>query len=149
MSYLIDAFLPTLEIPSPKDARQFLIDGMYFDDLPTITIENVGRVFSRMEVKYAVGQRPLVLSRLDGEDAEAARSTASDVAIRSKRADIAQAIAASPVVLEWEIERAELDKDAWFAMRQWHTWFLERSGGWLYAPEDGIFDSDLIRRCKD
>ena len=46
MSYLIDAFLPTPEIPSPKDARQFLIDGMYFDDIPTITIENVGRVFS-------------------------------------------------------------------------------------------------------
>jgi hypothetical protein len=90
-----------------------------------------------------------VLRRLDGEDAEAARSTASDVATRGKRAEIAEAIAESAVVLEWEIERAELDKDAWFAMRQWHTWTLERSGGWLYALEDGIFDSDLIRRCKD
>jgi hypothetical protein len=149
VSYLIDAFLPTRKIPSPKDARQFLIDGMYFDDLPTITIENAGRVFARMEVKYAAGRHPLVLRRLDGEDAEAARSTASDVATRGKRAEIAEAIAESAVVLEWEIERAELDKDAWFAMRQWHTWILERSGGWLYAPEDGIFDSDLIRRCKD
>jgi len=150
VSYLIDAFLPTSEIPSPAGARQFLIDGVYFDDRPTITIENADDgTLARMEVRYSAERHPLVLRRLSGEDAEAARGAASDVAIACDRPDIAKAIAESAVVLEWEIERAELDEDGWFAMRQWHTWVISRSGGWIYGPEDGIFDSDLVRQCKD
>jgi hypothetical protein len=150
VSYLIDAFLPTSRIPSPAEARQFLIDGVYFDDTPTITIENdTDGTFARMEVRYAADRKPLVLRRLGEEDAEAARGAASDVAIACDRPEIAKEIAESAVVLEWEIERAELDKDTWFAMRQWHTWVISRSGGWIYGPEDGIYDSDMIRQCKD
>jgi hypothetical protein len=150
VSYLIDAFLPTSEIPSPAEAREFLIEGVYFDHTPTITIANASDgTFARMEVRYAPDRRPLVLQRLTGEDAEAARGAASDVAVACNRPDIAKEIAESAVVLEWEIERSELDKDTWFAMRQWHDWVISRSGGWIFGPEDGIYDSDMIRQCKD
>jgi hypothetical protein len=150
VSYLIDAFLPTTQIPSPADARKYVIEGAYFDDIPTITIENADDgTFLQMEVRYAADRHPLVLRRLAGEDAEAARGAAADVAIACDREDIAKAIAESAVVLEWEIERSELDEDTWFAMRQWHEWVISRAGGWIYGPEDGIYDSDMIRQCKD
>src|SRR5262245_6958274 len=61
----------------------------------------------------------------------------------------ASALEASSLVLEWEVDRAELDEDAWFALHLWQAWVLGRSTGWIYAPGDGLFDAELQRICRD
>jgi hypothetical protein len=100
-----------------------------------------------MELLYDRERSPMVLRRLSGEDAKAARAEAIDVASVCGRADLAAAVEASQLALEWEVDRAELDEDAWFALHLWQAWVLGRSGGWLYAPGDGLFDAELKRRC--
>ncbi len=103
--------------------------------------------FERMDLRYDAAKRPMVLRRLRGEDAEAARGEAIDLATMCGREDIAAAIAACTLVLEWQVDRAELDSDAWFALHLWQAWILGPSRGWLHAPGDGLFDAELKRHC--
>lgn len=148
MSYLFTAFLATNEPPSARDAREYLLEGALFDERPEITIRNAADgTFEAMELRYDPARRPMTLRRLHGEDAEAARAEAIDVARLGDREDLAAILEAAPLVLEWDVERTELDEDAWFAIHLWQAWILGRANGWLYAPDDGLFDAQLQRVC--
>ncbi len=150
MSYLVTAFLSTNEPPPAREARDYLLEGALFDQRPEITVDDApDGSFERMELRYDPARGPMVLRRLRGVDADAARGEAIDIATMRGCDDIAAAIERSKLVLEWEIERGELDKDAWFALHLWQAWVLRPSRGWLHAPGDGLFDAELKRRCAD
>jgi hypothetical protein len=150
VSYLVTAFLSTDEPPPARDARDYLLEGALFDQRPDITIEGaLDESFERMELRYDAARRPIVLRRLRGADADAARGEASELATMRGCADVAAAIEQSKLVLAWELERGELDQDAWFAVHLWQTWVLGPSRGWLHAPGDGLFDAQLKRRCAE
>jgi hypothetical protein len=145
------AFLPA-EPPPAAGAREYLLDGVYFDERPEITIDSApDGAFERMEVRWHSARRPMVLRRLHGEDAEAARGEAVDTAFNCRREDIAKIIAEAPVVLEWEIERSEMtdDDDPWVALHCWQVWMLKPVRGYVLAPGDGLFDCELQRRCGE
>ncbi|MEO6771717.1 MAG: hypothetical protein ABI467_01680 [Kofleriaceae bacterium] len=91
----------------------------------------------------------MVLQRPSDDDAEAARGEVIDLATMCGRRDIAEAVERAQLVLEWNVDRAELDEDAWFALHLWQAWVRSRSQGWLHAPGDGIFDAELKRRCGE
>ncbi|HWO26785.1 MAG TPA: hypothetical protein VNO30_48985 [Kofleriaceae bacterium] len=140
--------METSEPPAARDAREYLLDGALFDERPEIAVHDApDGSFERMELRYDHERSPMVLRRLTGEDAEAARAEAIDVAHVCGRDDIAAAVEQSKLVLEWEVDRAELDEDAWFALHLWQAWMLGPSHGWLYAPGDGLFDAELKRCC--
>jgi hypothetical protein len=148
LSYLFTAFLATHEPPSASEARDYLLEGALFDDDPEITIHSAADgAFERMELCYDAKRAPIALRRLRGEDAEAARAEAIDVASLGQRDDLAALLERAPLVLEWEVERTELDEDGWFAVHLWQAWILGRANGWLYAPNDGLFDARLQRVC--
>lgn len=152
MSYLFTAFLPTSEPPPAAEAREYLLEGSLFDldRLQEITVDEApDGSFERMELRYDRECSPVVLRRLRGEDAEAARGEAIDLASMCGCDEIAKAVEQSNLVLEWEVDRAELDEDAWFALHLWQAWVLGPSGGWLHAPGDGLFDAQLKRRCVE
>jgi hypothetical protein len=150
LSYLVTAFLSTDEPPSAREAREYLLEGALFDQRPDITVDDaLDGSFERMELRYDPARRPMVLRRLRGADADAARGEAIDLATMRGCDDIAAAIEQSKLVLEWEFERGELDQDAWFALHLWQAWVLGPSRGWLYAPGDGLFDAELKRRCAE
>jgi hypothetical protein len=144
------AFLSTEEPPPAREAREYLLEGALFDQRPEITVDDAADgSFNRMELRYDSARRPMVLRRLRGADADAARGEAIDLATMRHCDDIAAAIEQSKLVLEWEVERGELDKDAWFALHLWQAWVLRPSGGWLHAPGDGLFDAELKKRCAE
>lgn len=148
MSYLYHAFALSPEPPSASDARDYLLEGALFDSRPRIdVVQRTSGEFVEMTVAAPGAKHPIALRRLEGEAAEAARGEATDEAEICGDAAIASAIQNAPLVLEWEIFREEMDEDAWFALHLWQAWILERTGGWLYAPGDGIFDRMLKRRC--
>jgi hypothetical protein len=150
LSYLVTAFLSTCEPPPAREAREYLLEGALFDQRPEIIAgEALDGSFERMELRYDPARRPIVLRRLRGADASAARGEAIDLATVCGCDGIAVAIEESKLVLEWEFERGELDKDAWFALHLWQAWTLGPSRGWLYAPGDGLFDADLKRHCVE
>jgi hypothetical protein len=150
LSYLVTAFLPTDEPPPARDTRAYLLEGALFDQRPEITIDETAHgSFEQMELRYDPARQPIVLRRLRGPDADAARGEATELATMRGCADIAAAIEQSKLVLEWEIEREEFDQDAWFALHLWQAWVLRPSRGWLHAPGDGLFDADLKRRCAE
>ena len=102
--------------------------------------------FEVMSLRYDTARKPLVLRQLWGDDADANREEAAESAEMRGFDEIAGSIRAAQLVLEWEVERRELEEDAWFALHLWQAWVLGRSNGWLYAPGDGIFDFELNRR---
>jgi hypothetical protein len=144
LSYLVTAFLPAPAPPSAEEARSYLLEGALFDTRPEIAING-----DEMVLRYAAELAPMVLRRLSGEDAEAARGEAVELATMGERADIAAAISSAATVLEWDVERTELDEDAWFALHLWQAWVLRPFGGWLLAPGDGLFDAKLVRIVPD
>ena len=121
-----------------------------FDTRPEIRIDTDadGR-FTEMALSYDPARAPMVLRRLRGDSEGAARSEAADVATMCGRADIAAAVESAATVLEWEVDRHQLDEDAWFALHLWQAWVLGRASGWLHAPGDGLFDVSLQRVCSD
>ncbi|MEJ7598240.1 MAG: hypothetical protein WKG01_10050 [Kofleriaceae bacterium] len=145
MSYLVLTFLAG-EVPSADEARAYLLEGALFDQRPQIEISHAANgAFERMELRYDPTKRPMVLRRVTGEQADAARGEAIDAAQLGGREDIAAQIEHSHVVLEWEVDRGELDEDAWFALHLWQAWVLGQTRGWLHAPGDGLFDVELKR----
>jgi hypothetical protein len=144
------AFLSGREPPSTAEARAYLLEGALFDERPEITIhEAPDGSFHRMEVRYHRDKLPMVLQRPSDDDAEAARGEVIELASICGRLDIAEALQRAGLVLEWEVDRTELDEDAWFALHLWQAWVLGRSQGWLHAPGDGIFDAELKRQCGE
>jgi hypothetical protein len=144
------AFLRAGEPPSATEAREYLLEGALFDERPSITIRHAADgSFERMDVHYNREKPPIVLHRPSEDAAEAAREEAIEIATMCGHRDIAESIQRAECVLEWTIERSELDEDAWFALHLWQAWILGRSEGWLYAPGDGIFDAHLKRRCAE
>src|SRR5262245_46103314 len=120
MSYLFSAFLPAPQIPSAEDAKEYLIEGALFNERPKITItETPERGFMEMSLLYDPTKKPMILRRIFGEDEEAARSDAAAEASAPECESIEKAIQTAPVVLEWEVERSEMDKDAWVALHLW------------------------------
>jgi hypothetical protein len=148
VSYLFAAFLATIDPPSPDEARSYLLEGALFDTRPEISIANApDGTFLRMELRYDRERSPMVLRRMPADEAEAARAEAIDLARSCDLDDVVSSLEQSTLILEWDVERAELDEDAWFALHLWQAWVLSRSDGWLLAPDDGLFDSNLQRRC--
>jgi len=148
VSYLLHAFVASPYLPSATDARDYLLEGALFDSTPRIdVVQDASGEFMQMTVAPPGSRHPMVLRRLGGDAADAARGEAADEARISGDAAIAEAIQSASLVLEWEIFREEMDEDAWFALHLWQAWILERATGWLYAPGDGIFDTALKRRC--
>jgi len=122
VSYLFTALLATNEPPSPTEAREYLLEGALFDARPEITIAQApGGSFARMELRYAPKRAPMVLRRLVGEEADASRQEAIDAARACGREEIAATLESAKLVLEWEVDRAELDEDAWFALHLWQA----------------------------
>lgn len=147
LSYLFTAFLNAGAPPSAIDARNYLLEGALFDDRPEIEICEETGALQKMVLKYDSSRRPMALRRVIGPDSEAAREEAIELATLNRFFSIADEVARSGVILEWEVDRTELDEDAWFALHLWQAWVLERAGGWLYAPGDGLFDAQLRRKC--
>lgn len=147
MSYEFTAFLAG-ERPTSHEAGDYLLEGALFDDTPEIvTADAPDGSFDRMELRYAADRSPMVLRRVTPEEAEPVRHEAIEAANAGDRTDIATAIERAGVALRWEVDRAELDEDAWFALHLWQAWVLGQSAGWLYAPGDGVFDAQLRRCC--
>ncbi|MFT3843285.1 MAG: hypothetical protein QM723_40250 [Myxococcaceae bacterium] len=150
MSSLVQAFLPSKEPPPAEAAKAYLLDGVFFDETPRIDVEQSasGR-FVQMRLRWRADRAPMVLRRLEGDDAESVGAEAAEEAERLGRADASAAIRSSGTVLEWQIDRDELeaDDDAWGAFKAWEAWVLREAGGWLYSPPDGLFDSEL-RPCR-
>lgn len=147
MSYSIYGFLFSLELPSPEETREYLLEGALFPTRPTITMSRAeDGAFDLMQIEYAHDRRPMTLRPLRGSDAEVNKGEAIDEAVAAGHPEIAEALRTSEIVLEWQVERGELDEDAWFALHLWQAWVLRPSQGWLYAPDDGLFDCELRRR---
>ena len=147
MSYLLHAFLGSPEPPSAADARAYLLEGVLFDEKPSIKFQvSSSGAFQTMSVRYGPDPQVMTLRRLSGEESEAARGEAVDEAALWGDAGVAGHLAGAPTILEWEIERTAMTEDSWFALHLWQAWVL-RPGGWLYAPDDGIFDASLRRLC--
>ena len=150
MSYFIHAFLRSSEPPSATGAKEYLLEGALFDTRPQISVHtSPDGSFETMELDYHPNRRPIVLRQLFGEEAEGNRAEAIDVATVCNHPEIAAELEAAKTILKWEVERSELDEDAWFAIHLWQVWILGPSKGWLYAPGDGLFDAELKRRCRD
>jgi hypothetical protein len=148
MSYLFHAFLSSPEPPSAADAKAYLLEGALFNQTPEISFQLSGEgEFRSMILRYDPKRKPMILCRLLSDEAEAARNEVVDQAELWCAGAIARAIEDAPTVLEWEVERSEMDEDAWFALHLWQAWILKPSGGWLYAPGEGIFDTNLRRSC--
>ncbi|MEO6775813.1 MAG: hypothetical protein ABI467_22825 [Kofleriaceae bacterium] len=146
----MNAFLARREPPPAAESRAYLLEGALFDERPSITIhDGPDGSFQRMEVRYHRDKIPMVLQRSSDDDAEAARGEVIEFATMCGRRDIAEAVESAEVVIEWNVDRTELDEDAWFALHLWQAWVLGRSQGWLYAPGEGIFDAQLKRRCGE
>ena len=93
MSYSMTAFLSTEEPPPAREARENLLEGALFDQRPEITVDDeADGSFNR----WSCATIPRV-GRWDFDG-------------------IAAAIEQSKLVLEWAVERGELDRDAWFAL---------------------------------
>ena len=147
MSYFFHAFLFSSEAPSADRARDYLLEGALFDTRPDISMQHsAAGSFEVMSLRYDTARKPLVLRRLWGDDADANREEAAESAEIRGIDEIASSIRSAPLVLEWEVERCELDEDAWFALHLWQAWVLGPAKGWLYAPGDGIFDFELKRQ---
>lgn len=148
MSYFFHAFLPSEDPPNAEEAKAYLLEGALFDTRPEISIRTApDGAMEEMRLQYDPARKPMVLRRLAGEEAQANRAEAMEAAALAGREDLASRMASAPLVLEWEIERSELDEDAWFALHLWQAWVLGPSRGWLHAPNDGIYDSDLQKAC--
>jgi hypothetical protein len=146
-AYLMHAFLPSAEPPSAEEAKAYLLEGALFEQAPVISIRrSADGVFDEMALNFDPERQPMILRRLSGEDAEAARVRAAGEASGPGGKQIKREIENAQLVLEWEVERSQLDEDAWFALHLWQAWILRPSKGWLYAPGDGIFDSELKRQ---
>jgi len=147
VSYLFHAFMKR-EPPSAQGTKEYLLEGALFDGKPKISFElsPAGQLQS-MHIDYDPKRKPMTLRRLDGEEAEAARGEVADQAGLWCSESVVQRIEAARIVLEWEVDRSELTKDAWFALHLWQIWVLKPARGMLYAPEDGIFDGELRRLC--
>jgi hypothetical protein len=145
MSYLFHAFLRT-EPPSAEGAKDYLLEGALFDEQPEIVFElDASGGFQNMRLKYDATRHPMILRRLRDDEGDAARGEVVDEANLWCGESVAKAIEAAAVVVEWEVERNELDEDAWFALHLWQAWVLKPAGGLLYAPGDGIFNAELRR----
>jgi hypothetical protein len=82
-AYLVRAFLPSAEPPSAEEAKAYLLEGALFDPDPVISIRrSFDGVFDEMALNFDPERQPMILRRLSGEDAEAARVRAAGEASR-------------------------------------------------------------------
>ena len=91
----------------------------------------------RLTLLYDPRRQPIILAR-----ATTPVSLAQPQAVPS---DVARQISSGSIVFEMQVNREELDEDAWMAVHLIQAWLLKKAGGWLYAPGDGLYDRNLLR----
>ena len=132
----------------------FVIDGVYFDEPPTIEVadpggELVGDEWTVLHIRFDATRRPIILHMttggvLLGDEVAEAIEALIDMGI-PRTTDLVVRLSSTSIIYAFEVDERSLTQDAWNMVDALEAYLARRCEGIVYAPNDGFFDADLNR----
>ena len=136
-----------------REIADFIREGVYFDspsfDPDLRSPEAQDLTWHTFAVTYEADRAPIRFLRtvdrgeIDAEIAEAIDAAKAKAADPRSLAPLEQHLKATRQLITIEVDRDELDEDAWFAVDAIEAWLARSCDGIILAPADGFYDQDL------
>jgi hypothetical protein len=106
--------------------------------------ESLGDDWQRLEVHYQAGRPPVVIDSVPGERlAERLAGLRQELAAARVSPDLLARLDGTRQIFTIEVVKPSLTDEAWDMLDALEGWLAAALEGMLYAPHDGLYDSDL------
>lgn len=147
MSFFIRILCTAATAPRVDAIREFVEDGVFFENDPQFSSSGTGDAWEKLEIRYAAQRRPITV--WNTSPGQLLDDELREIGARARelppepRARVLEHVGRTRHVIAFEIDRDRLTDDAWEMMDCLEAHLASTLGGIIYVDNEGFYDASL------